>query len=138
MADILKAEGPQGFYRGWCSTLVRDIPFSFIYFPLYANLKNTATFGYGKDFNGNLAAGMISGAIAGALSTPTDVVKTRLQDLPAGQTMSWMACVKQTYQTEGGIKPFFKGTGPRMICIGSLFAVAQAFYELGIGKKVVV
>ena len=32
MSKILKNEGPKGFYRGWCSTLVRDIPFSFIYF----------------------------------------------------------------------------------------------------------
>lgn len=135
MADILKREGAQGFYRGWCSTLVRDVPFSFIYFPLYANLKNTDSFGNGKSFNGNLAAGMVAGAIAGALSTPTDVIKTRLQDLPEGQTMSWVNCVKMTYKEEGGLKPFFKGTGPRMVCIGSLFAVAQAFYELGIGKK---
>jgi solute carrier family 25 glutamate transporter 18/22 len=136
MSKILKNEGPKGFYRGWCSTLVRDIPFSFIYFPLYANLKNTKPFGYGQDFKGNLAAGMIAGAVAGALSTPTDVIKTRLQDLPPGETMSWLKCVKLTYQNEGGLKPFFKGTGPRMVCIGSLFAVAQGFYELGIGKKV--
>ena len=136
MSKILKNEGPKGFYRGWCSTLVRDIPFSFIYFPLYANLKNTKPFGYGQDFKGNLAAGMIAGAVAGALSTPTDVIKTRLQDLPPGETMSWLKCVKLTYQNEGGLKPFFKGTGPRMVCIGSLFAVAQGFYELGLGKKV--
>lgn len=135
MADILKSEGPRGFYRGWCSTLVRDVPFSFVYFPLYANVKNTETFGYGNSFLGNLSAGMIAGMVAGGASTPFDVVKTRLQDLPAGQSQSWASCVKETYSNEGA-GAFFKGTFPRMVCIGALFAVAQGFYELGIGKKI--
>ena len=137
MSQILKQEGPIGFYRGWCSTLVRDVPFSFIYFPLYANLKNAEAFGQGKSFLGNLSAGMVAGMVAGGASTPFDVVKTRLQDLPAdAEKMSWAACVKDTYQKEG-TKSFFKGTGPRMVYIGALFAVAQGFYELGIGQKVV-
>lgn len=137
MSNIMKTEGPRGFYRGWCSTLVRDVPFSFLYFPLYANLKNTETFGNGTSFIGNLSAGMVAGMVAGGGSTPFDVVKTRLQDLPAGQTQSWVDCVKETHAKEG-TKAFFKGTGPRMICIGALFAVAQGFYELGIGKSILV
>ena len=48
--------------------------------------------------------------------------------------MSWMECFGKVKQE--GIKAFYKGAGPRMICIGSLFAVAQGFYELGTGKKV--
>lgn len=136
MSNILKTEGLIGFYRGWCSTLVRDVPFSFIYFPLYANLKNSKQFGQGQSFTGNLSAGMAAGMVGGAVSTPFDVVKTRLQDLPAGQKMSWIKCVSETYKNEGAVS-FFKGTGPRMVCIGALFAVAQGFYELGIGQKMV-
>lgn len=133
--SIMRADGAIGFYRGWCSTLVRDVPFSFLYFPLYAELHYMDSFGGGNSFNGNLAAGMISGAVAGGLSTPTDVVKTRLQTLPPGvEKMSWMECVKLVQKE--GMSAFFKGAGPRMICIGSLFAVAQGFYELGTGKKV--
>jgi len=135
VGEILAKEGPIGFYRGWCSTLIRDVPFSFFYFPMYAELHNLDAFGGGDSFKGNLAAGMISGATAGAMSTPTDVIKTRLQNLPPGVAkMSWMECFNGVKQE--GVSAFFKGTGPRMICIGSLFAVAQGFYELGTGRKV--
>lgn len=135
VGEILRKEGPAGFYRGWCSTLIRDVPFSFLYFPMYAELHSSAAFGGGDSFRGNLAAGMISGALAGAFSTPTDVIKTRLQNQAPGELkMSWAECVKNV--AKEGPAAFFKGTGPRMICIGSLFAVAQGFYELGTGRKV--
>lgn len=135
MQQIAAKEGMVGFYRGWCSTLVRDVPFSFLYFPLYAHLHFLDSFGGGDSFKGNLAAGMISGAVAGGLSTPTDVIKTRLQNQPPGEAkMSWMECFGKV--SKEGPSAFFKGAGPRMICIGSLFAVAQGFYELGTGKKV--
>jgi len=136
MKDIAGGpEGIRGFYRGWCSTLIRDVPFSFLYFPMYAELHNSESFGSGESFKGNLAAGMISGAIAGGLSTPTDVIKTRLQNQnPNEPKMSWQQCFSNVKGE--GVKAFYKGAGPRMICIGSLFAVAQGFYELGTGKKV--
>jgi len=136
MRDIAGGpEGLKGFYRGWCSTLVRDVPFSFLYFPLYAELHYMDSFGGGESFKGNLLAGMIAGSVAGGLSTPTDVIKTRLQNQsPDEVKMSWMECFGKVKQE--GIKAFYKGAGPRMICIGSLFAVAQGFYELGTGKKV--
>lgn len=136
MRDIAGGpEGIRGFYRGWCSTLIRDVPFSFLYFPMYAELHNLESFGGGDSFKGNLAAGMISGAVAGGMSTPTDVIKTRLQNQnPNEPKMSWQQCFSNVKGE--GVKAFYKGAGPRMICIGSLFAVAQGFYELGTGKKV--
>lgn len=137
MSHITKTQGLGGFYKGWCSTLVRDVPFSFIYFPMYANLKDQSVFGKGQSFYGNLAAGMAAGAFAGGISTPFDVIKTRLQNADPSVKISWLQCTKDTFRNEGGLKPFFKGSGPRMICIGALFAVAQGFYELGLGNKAI-
>lgn len=137
MSKIGKTQGLGGFYKGWCSTLVRDVPFSFVYFPMYANLKESELFGKGQSFSGNLSAGMAAGAFAGGISTPFDVIKTRLQNADPGVKLSWIQCTKDTYRNEGGLKPFFKGSGPRMICIGALFAVAQGFYELGLGNKAI-
>ena len=37
--DILKSEGPIGLYRGYGATLIREIPFSLLQFPLYESLK---------------------------------------------------------------------------------------------------
>lgn len=36
---ILKNSGISGFYTGYLTTVVREIPFSFIQFPIYEQLK---------------------------------------------------------------------------------------------------
>ena len=80
---------------------------------------------------------MVAGAISGALCTPMDVIKTRIQDTPTGkQPPEFLKCGRDILRDEG-LKSLFKGTGPRMVVIGCLFSVTQAFYELGLGKKIV-
>merc|ERR1711934_802404 len=37
--EIVQSLGLQGLYRGTPATLLRDVPFSLIFFPLFANLK---------------------------------------------------------------------------------------------------
>jgi solute carrier family 25 aspartate/glutamate transporter 12/13 len=65
-------------YRGTAATLSRDVPFSILFFPGYANLKK-----YLADDKGNnsllslLIAGGGAGAVAAASVTPSDVIKTR-------------------------------------------------------------
>jgi len=71
-----------GLYRGYGITLFREIPFAMIQFPLYEQLKlMIASWQYGDAVSPLQAAacGSLSGAIAGALTTPLDVLKTRLQ-----------------------------------------------------------
>ena len=38
--NILKTDGPLGFYRGYLTTVLREIPFSLIQFPLWEFLKH--------------------------------------------------------------------------------------------------
>lgn len=91
IVPIVRSLGIVGLYRGAGACLLRDAPFSLIYFTSYAHLKKDL-FGEGK--NGKqlsnletlLAAGM-GGMPAAYLTTPADVVKTRLQtEARAGQT----------------------------------------------------
>ena len=37
---FIQSEGVRGFYRGYLSTVSREIPFSFIQFPLWEYLKD--------------------------------------------------------------------------------------------------
>ena len=69
-----------GLYRGFGMTLFREIPFAMIQFPLYEQGKRSWSAWQGHEVNPLQAAacGSISGAIAGALTTPLDVLKTRL------------------------------------------------------------
>ena len=69
-----------GLYRGFGMTLFREIPFAMIQFPLYEYGKRTWSEYQGSEVNPLQAAacGSLSGAIAGGLTTPLDVLKTRL------------------------------------------------------------
>ena len=69
-----------GLYRGFGMTLFREIPFAMIQFPLYEQGKRSWAAWQGHETNPLQAAacGSLSGAIAGGLTTPLDVLKTRL------------------------------------------------------------
>lgn len=138
--DKLKQEGPKGLYRGWGSTVARDVPWSLIYFPFYALLKDIANdISWLNSFLGNFLAGLTAGALSSGLCTPLDVIKTRLQKPRGGDTskkMSYKECTVGIYKNEG-IPAFFKGWQPRMICVGVLMAVAQGFYELKCGDEII-
>lgn len=70
-----------GLYRGFGITLFREVPFSMIQFPLYEQMKvQLATYYHQESCTPLQAAacGSASGSVAAALTTPLDVLKTRL------------------------------------------------------------
>ena len=96
-----------------------DVPFSAIYFPTYNHLK-TGLFGEGPNKKLGvlqlLTAGAIAGMPAAYLTTPCDVIKTRLQvEARKGETKytSLRHCAR-TIMAEEGFRAFFKG-GPARI-----------------------
>jgi Mitochondrial carrier protein len=106
----------------------RDVPFSFLFFPSVAILK--------EQFAGNttpaplfatFASGVVAGAISSALVTPMDVVKTRLQATNSPYT-SMTHCYSQIIKTEGP-KALFNGVVPRMLIVSPLFAISLLVYE---------
>ena len=70
---VIKSDGIGGIYRGAGSTLVRDIPFSMTYFPLFAHLNhlNLNEDGTSKPL-WSLASGLTAGAFSAWLFTPMD------------------------------------------------------------------
>lgn len=80
MFHLARDLGLSGLYKGSGATLFRDIPFSMIFFTMNTKLREGLA-----DENGNLPmskvflAGIVSGSTAASLSTPMDVIKTRLQ-----------------------------------------------------------
>jgi len=82
--DVAKQLGIKGVYKGTTATLARDVPFSIVFFSLVSNIKNAGTTpGQPTSLSVVFGSGIISGALAAALVTPMDVVKTRLQVIPA-------------------------------------------------------
>lgn len=124
----------RGLYRGWNTTIMREIPFTMIQFPLYEYLKRewqTRLHALGIDQPLLLArgaiCGLVAGAVAAAATTPLDVIKTRIMLAP-GQVLVG-ALVRQTLAEEGW-SAFWKGVGPRTMWISAGGAIFLGCYEL--------
>lgn len=80
---IARVEGPGALFYGYKATLIRDLPFSALQFAFYEKLHDMAQehVGHHNDMGVGLelATGAIAGGLAGAITTPLDVVKTRIQ-----------------------------------------------------------
>ncbi|XP_031697433.1 mitochondrial S-adenosylmethionine carrier protein isoform X2 [Anarrhichthys ocellatus] len=76
----LRAEGVRGLYRGFGSTVLREIPFSLVQFPLWEYLKTLWSRRQGHTLYSWQAAvcGAFAGAAAAFVTTPLDVAKTRI------------------------------------------------------------
>ncbi|XAO23161.1 hypothetical protein I312_101939 [Cryptococcus bacillisporus CA1280] len=112
---VIKQLGLIGLYKGATACFARDIPFSMIYFTSYAHLKkdvfNEGHHGKVLSFGELLAAAGIAGMPAAYLTTPADVVKTRLQSQArAGQTVykGIVDGLSKIFREEG-LRALFKG-----------------------------
>lgn len=115
-----------GLYRGYGITLMREIPFAMIQFPIYEFLKKywTENLRGGVPVNPLQAAacGSFGGAIAAAATTPLDVVKTRLMlgaDKDGKLYEGALDVVRRTAAENPARKyaVFFSGIQPRVMWI---------------------
>ncbi|KAI0736254.1 S-adenosylmethionine transporter [Fomitopsis betulina] len=132
---VLSQEGLRGFYRGFGTTVMREIPFTSIQFPLYELLKVRLSQALGRrPLRAYEAAvcGSISGGFAAALTTPLDVLKTRVmldtRDSTKHNIPSLSTRFKQIYVLEGP-RALFSGVVPRTLWISAGGAVFLGVYE---------
>ncbi|CAL8368058.1 unnamed protein product [Lota lota] len=138
--ELLRTKGVPGLYRGLGATLMRDMPFSMVYFPLFAHLhqlgrhssEDTAV-----PFYWSFVSGCLAGSIAAVAVSPFDVVKTRLQSLKKGaneETYNGVVdCIRKIMRKEGP-RAFLKGASCRALVIAPLFGIAQVVYFFGVGE----
>jgi len=131
----LASDGWRGFYRGFGSTIMREIPFTSLQFPLYEFLKlQLSKKLHRKPLYAHEAAvcGSIAGGTAAALTTPLDVLKTRvmldLRNSSEQPLPSLAARFKQIYISEG-MGALFAGVVPRTLWISAGGAVFLGVYE---------
>ncbi|KAL4787853.1 mitochondrial carrier domain-containing protein [Aspergillus varians] len=132
---IVKNLGLVGLYKGATACLLRDVPFSAIYFPTYSHLK-TDMFGESRTHKLGvlqlLTAGAIAGMPAAYLTTPCDVIKTRLQ-VEARKGEKAYTGLRQcavTILKDEGFKAFFKGGPARILRSSPQFGFTLAAYEV--------
>lgn len=152
--ELIKTKGITGLYKGASATMLRDVSFSVVYFPLFARLSalghtfmttptalqsNSEKTDSNSIFWINFIAGCLAAGTSAVAVNPADVVKTRLQLINVGSNETRYTGLKHAfvdiYRNEGP-KAFLKGAGCRVMYIAPLFGIAQTVYYLGIGEKV--
>ncbi|EHY59640.1 mitochondrial aspartate-glutamate transporter agc1 [Exophiala dermatitidis] len=132
---IVRNLGILGLYKGASACLLRDVPFSAIYFPTYNHLKRDM---FGESPQKKLGviqlltAGAIAGMPAAYLTTPCDVIKTRLQVEARKGDVTYNGltdCARKIWKQEG-FRAFFKGGPARILRSSPQFGFTLAAYEV--------
>lgn len=128
-------ENLRGLYRGYGSTLAREIPFSVLQFPLWEFLKEGWSSQQGSRVESWQAAlcGAVAGGFAAALTTPLDVAKTRImlavKNVDAAAEANFTVVLRDIYR-EAGVRGLFSGIAPRVAWIS-----LGGFIFLGVYEK---
>ncbi|KNG46812.1 mitochondrial carrier protein-like protein [Stemphylium lycopersici] len=88
---IARTEGYSALFHGYKATLWRDLPFSALQFAFYEEERGWAKKYMGSNNIGlplEIATAATAGGMAGVITTPLDVVKTRIQTQHNGPTSS--------------------------------------------------
>ncbi|EWC45423.1 hypothetical protein DRE_00822 [Drechslerella stenobrocha 248] len=120
-------------YRGYGVTITREIPFTVIQFPLWEALKRGVVRWRGgggrtgRDATAmeSAACGSVAGGVAAAMTTPLDVLKTRMMLADKSQTM--LSMLSKIVREEGARK-LLSGIGPRVMWISAGGAVFLGAY----------
>ncbi|KAJ2002141.1 S-adenosylmethionine transporter [Coemansia thaxteri] len=129
-------EGLLGFYRGYLTQVVREIPFTCIQFPIYEYLKLSYAQRQNRPIKSWEAAvcGSVAGGTAAALTTPLDVVKTRVmlstKGMGAHLEYSGIVSTLSRIAREEGMRALFSGIVPRTIWISVGGFVFLGSYEM--------
>ncbi|KAH6615171.1 mitochondrial carrier domain-containing protein, partial [Boeremia exigua] len=115
-------------YRGWGITIIREIPFTVIQFPLWEALKAWRARTTGRRVSGLEGGllGSVAGAVAAGVTTPLDVLKTRMmlarEKVPLGVMLRGIL-------EESGPRALFAGLGPRVGWISVGGAIFLGSYQ---------
>ncbi|XP_071732042.1 protein MITOFERRINLIKE 1, chloroplastic [Rutidosis leptorrhynchoides] len=133
LLSILEKDGILGLYAGYSATLLRNLPAGVLSYSSFEYLK-AAVLINSKQTNlepfQSVCCGALAGAISASLTTPLDVVKTRLmtQINTEAVALGVSQTVKQILKEEGWIG-FTQGMGPRVVHSACFSAIGYFAFE---------
>lgn len=130
LSAIYKQEGAKGLFSGIAPTLLRDVPFSGLYFMFYTQLKHMSIIESVPDSGLpmlHFSCGVTAGMMASLITQPADVLKTHMQLYPKRYGRLRNAA-KFVYQRDG-LEGFWRGIIPRTIRRTLMAALAWTVYE---------
>jgi len=140
LKSVLKVEGISGLFRGYTTTLLREVPFSLIQMPLWEWLKKSLAKKQQKDKVSPLQSalcGSLSASFSAVITCPLDVAKTRImlaeRSSEMAQRQSALFALKTVF-AEKGIKGLFAGVGPRVAWISIGGAIFLGVYDWSVSS----
>ncbi|CAK1579500.1 unnamed protein product [Parnassius mnemosyne] len=143
LRQVIRYEGYKGLFRGLGSTLLRDVPFSGIYWTTFESTKRAFNKPDSEknSFLFNFFCGLVAGSIAAFITLPFDVVKTHQQielgekeiysDGKVQQRASNMQSIVRNIYRNHGFKGLFTGLMPRIFKVAPACAIMIASFEYG-------
>jgi len=142
LGELVAARGLRGLWTGYTATLLRDVPFSAIYWPLYEQTKliihsldpagQTV-----NSFSVNFASGAVAGSVASTATLPFDVIKTlkqielgerEIMGVKPGRSAGNVALARELV-AEQGARSLFAGLAPRLLKVAPACAIMISSYE---------
>lgn len=108
--------GVKSFYKGISAAATRQFTYSGIRIAIYDKVKYLM----GDDLSGGsywarFIIGGGSGGLSSFITTPLDVAKIRLvNDISRTKYSGFLDCLRKTWQTDGFISGFYKGSSPNV------------------------
>ncbi|KAI9485932.1 MAG: mitochondrial carrier domain-containing protein [Benjaminiella poitrasii] len=129
---MVQLEGPQALWRGLLPTMLRDVPFSAVYWMGYEKIKHRLISGNSElsNFQVSFVSGASSGMIAAIITTPFDVVKTQRQ-VSSGVEEAKLNKILKNIMVKDGFSGFFRGMVPRVAKVAPACAIMISSYEMG-------
>jgi len=131
LSKNLRVNGLRALYLGYGATILRDVPFSGVYFCSFEAAKLVLS---KEDLNPNMLnclSAMSAAMVAGLLTNPFDVIKTR-QQMMLGTDLSRPTGLRLTYLktvSTDGYGALMAGLAPRMLKVVPACAIMMTSYE---------
>lgn len=133
--NAVQRGGVLSLWQGLGPTLLRDVPFSAVYWTGYEVLKSRFT---EPGFMASFSSGVLSGAMAALITTPFDVVKTHRQmelgelvfkDASSVKKLPFTFSLMFKLYRVSGWRSLFAGVSARVIKVAPACAVMISTYE---------
>ena len=137
--DLVATQGVWGLWNGYTATLLRDVPFSALYWPLYESTRDTLRRWAAirerrslytltvqeNSFLINFVSGALAGSVASTITLPFDVIKT-IKQIEMGEKIMKVSAPSQTRTNiiiareliaDQGVRSLFSGMRKEMIIV---------------------
>jgi len=134
LVDTVRTQGLGGLYTGYLATLSRNIPSAMLRFSIYEEFRrilassSSSTNGEEVSPTAFFLAGALAGVLSSAITTPLDVVKTKVATGRISRSLSLWSGLLQIAQTEG-ISGLYAGVQPRILMSGLFTALGFGSFE---------